>query len=314
MNDPQKHHFLPVFYLSQWMREDFVVEFKKVYGDKISIKSPHPNATGFVKRLYEMRGMPEETAQEFEREFLAPVDNRAAESLYEMLEAKSGNALRPGRRKAWTHFILSLLFRMPEDVELLKRNVRDDWIMSVPDMEQRYAESKRPEDPDTLLEFLNSQDGSVYEESAMGIARRMIVHENVSNTIMNMQWSVVEFDAVPLELLTSDRPVIFTESMRQRHSHILLPVGPRRLFVAVQNRKHSRWLRSRSQKELVEFVNQRVVGNAHRLVYASDEKQARFILNRLGKDRIPSFLERLQEHRETRRKRLAPDLQKHILK
>lgn len=313
MNDPQKHHFLPVFYLSQWMREDYVVEFKKVHGDKISIKSPHPKATGFVMRLYEMRGMPDETAQEFEREFLAPVDGRAAECLYEMLEAKTGDSLRLGRRRAWTQFILSLLFRMPEDIELLKRNVRDDWIMSVPDMEERYAEFKRPTDPDSLLEFLNSQHVSVFEESAMGIARRMMNHENVTNTIMNMQWSVVEFDNVPFELLTSDRPVIFTESMRLRDSHILLPVGPRRLFAAVQSREHSRWLRSRSQQELVEFVNKRVVGNAHRLAYASDEKQARFVTNRLGKDRTPSYLQRLQNHREMRRKRLSPELQKHIL-
>lgn len=38
------------------------ISLSKVYEDKISIKSPHPNATGFVKRLYEMRGMPEATA------------------------------------------------------------------------------------------------------------------------------------------------------------------------------------------------------------------------------------------------------------
>lgn len=294
------------------MRENKVVEYKKVYGDKIGIKSPHPNATGFIMRLYEKRGLPENIAQEFESAFLAPVDGRAAESLYEMLEAKLGGALRPGRRLAWTHFLLSLLFRMPEDIELLKRNVRNDWIMSIPDMQDRYVELKRPEDPDLLADYLNTQEISVFEESAMSIARRMMNHTNVANRIQAMHWSIVELDEAPIELLTSDRPVIITSRLGQPDSHILLPIGPHRLFVAVQDRKNSRWLRSRTHRDLVTLINKRVVGNANRLVYAGNESQTRFIFNRFGKDRVASHLERLQAYRQDKRQRLPAELQNQL--
>ncbi|ESY98059.1 DUF4238 domain-containing protein [Mesorhizobium sp. LNHC209A00] len=299
MGKPNKHHFLPVFYLKAWARESDgkLVEFSRPYKDKLKTRFVHPEATGFIKRLYEIRGLSPELAQKVEETFFSPVDSQAADALKQILEFKAGDPWKAGRRLAWTRFILSLLFRMPDDIRKLKANVRDDWILSVPDMQERYAEVRRETDPESLVDFLDQQENSVYEQSAMDIAMRMIGHQNVARTILDMKWSLVELEKSPFQLLTSDRPVIMTEQLKRPDSHILLPVGPRHLFAAVQDPNHSRKLRRMTYQQLATFVNRAVVGNANDLVYGRDESQFRFIENRIGKDRRPSYLDRLQSRR-----------------
>ncbi|TGV81083.1 DUF4238 domain-containing protein, partial [Mesorhizobium sp. M00.F.Ca.ET.158.01.1.1] len=211
--DPLKHHFLPIFYLKRWMRPEDkkLVEYRKAFDGDVRAKSVYPAATAYVHRLYEKKGMAPEVALEFESTFLAPVDSGAAQAMQLMLRCEHGDTLSAHHRQAWTQFLLSLEFRMPADIRALKANVRDDWILSISDMEDRYAGARRPSDPESLGEFLDAQDSSVYEESAMSIAKRMITHENVSRTIRKMYWSVVSLEASDFELLTSDRPVITTE-------------------------------------------------------------------------------------------------------
>ncbi|MDR7141835.1 DUF4238 domain-containing protein [Rhizobium sp. BE258] len=57
MNDPMKHHFLPVFYLKNWRGEDGrLVQFSRPYGTKVKALRKHPDATGFIKKLYAIEG------------------------------------------------------------------------------------------------------------------------------------------------------------------------------------------------------------------------------------------------------------------
>jgi Protein of unknown function (DUF4238) len=74
---PQKsirHHYIPVFYLKRWCAEDkrlrqFSRPHKPIYAKRI-----FPVQTGFVDRLYEVKGVPAEMAQVVEDEFgLHPV-------------------------------------------------------------------------------------------------------------------------------------------------------------------------------------------------------------------------------------------------
>ncbi|MER9251462.1 DUF4238 domain-containing protein [Mesorhizobium sp. M0598] len=248
--------------------------------------------------------MSPEVAQQFESTFLAPVDSGAARSMQLMLQHKDGEKLTKPYRQAWTRFLLSLLFRMPADIKTLKANIRDDWIMSIPDMQDKYTEARRESDPLSLAEFLDGQDDSVYEESAMGIAKKMIAHANISGTIRNMYWSIVSLEGTDFSLLTSDRPVIITEQLNLPESHILLPIGPHHLFVAVHSRRHSTFLRSRTKTQLARLVNLTVVESATEVVYGHNDKQERFVAHRLGTNRPPSQLERVQMLRKEQMQRL----------
>jgi Protein of unknown function (DUF4238) len=53
-----RHHYIPVFYLKRWRRDDRkIYEFSRRY-ELIHTKRIYPVQTGFVDRLYEMKGVP----------------------------------------------------------------------------------------------------------------------------------------------------------------------------------------------------------------------------------------------------------------
>ncbi|MER9432974.1 DUF4238 domain-containing protein [Mesorhizobium sp. M0408] len=141
-------------------------------------------------------------------------------------------------------------------------------------------------------------------QSAFSMIRRMMSSEIIISTITQMHWTIVELDGARFELLTSHRPAVMSKQLNLPDSHILLPVGPHRLFVAVHNRDHSNWLRSHSHEELVMMINEQVLGGANQLVYGSDETQTEFVFDRLGKMRSLSRLEQVQEDFK-RRKNMA---------
>lgn len=131
--------------------------------------------------------------------------------------------------------------------------------MSVPDMEDSYAKVRRPDDPQSLRDYLDLQDSTLFQQSAFEIAKRMIRHRNVIHSITEMKWSIVHLDAASFELLASDRPVVMSPQLGLEDSHILLPIGARRLFIAVGSRERSRRLRSRTHDQLATMVNRAVV-------------------------------------------------------
>jgi hypothetical protein len=52
-----------------------------------------------------------------------------------------------------------------------------------------------------------------------------------------MQWAVIHFDETHHMLLTSDRPIVMTNGLAHATSHIVMPISPRRIFVAANNRE-----------------------------------------------------------------------------
>ncbi len=51
----------------------------------------------------------------------------------------------------------------------------------------------------------------------------------------NMRWCVVTFKNEKHTLLTSDRPLIMTNGLIGKDDHLALQIGPRMLFVAINN-------------------------------------------------------------------------------
>jgi hypothetical protein len=60
MNAPRDHHFIPVFYLSQWAGSDGkLIEFTRKY-DKLIPKSVGPRSTGYETDLYQFPDLPQD--------------------------------------------------------------------------------------------------------------------------------------------------------------------------------------------------------------------------------------------------------------
>src|ERR1700689_704186 len=122
----QKHHYIPVFYLKQWMGpKNTVCEFSRPH-DQGKPRSSPPDGTGYVRGLYAIDDLDPNVVNAIEDMFLKPSDGMAAEALHCLLQ--EAPFTRPERmRHAWTRFVLSLLIRYPEAIAQMKTQLRQNF-------------------------------------------------------------------------------------------------------------------------------------------------------------------------------------------
>jgi uncharacterized protein DUF4238 len=198
-------------------------------------------------------------------------------------------------RSAWSLFLMTLLMRMPEDLEVLGHVIADDWERDFPKMEIMFATKRQPDDPPTLQEFIDKKDPDYISRWTLDAAHRLMDHEGIGQRLNNMSWFVLTTNGDIPRLLTSDRPVLI--SLAEDRAYVLLPLGPDRLFIAVNDNQTEQLVRGRPVNELVEEVNKLVVQHAVKYVYGTDEKDMKFIDENIGKDRPKSLMQQLRDRR-----------------
>src|SRR6185436_14311115 len=119
--------------------------------------------------------------------------------------------------------------------------------------------------------------------------------DDIVGSLATLEWSVLAVDSAKNDLLTSDRPVIHTNSLVHPESHLLVPIGPRRLFVATKDRNLIAKIKSAGQDKLVQATNTHIVGNAKTTVCGRTDGHVRFVQNRMGKEHQASLLDRVRE-------------------
>jgi uncharacterized protein DUF4238 len=295
-NSPTKHHYIPAFYLKRWVGSDGkVTEFTKPYRD-IVVKPIMPERTGYQERRYELMGYEPELAQQVEEKFFKPIDTWASNAL-DMLERYGHNAAwNSDRRSAWTRFILSLLLRCPEDIALFREWWHADFGQTDEAAEARYRAAREDGDPETFAEFLEGQPLSLKERYQYEVLFSLIDHAKVGGEMNDMHWRVLQTPEAPT-LLTSDRPILRTSSIKGPQGHTALPIGPRLLFIASPDADFLGQLIKADRVGLAKEVNRQVVEGATRFVYGVDDKQIRFVQNRFGKTPQPRLMESLIEMR-----------------
>lgn len=221
MNEPIKHHYIPVFYLKRWADAGgYVCRYKKQYGGEVKAKRVVPGGTGFEKRLY----------GPLERDFMAKLDNDASEAL-KLLE-ESGPSARSEQRTNWSRFLLAQMVRTPEGMAGIRSLARQD-CEKMRELREAYAARRLETDPPTVQEYLDQRKPNYTDELAFTIARRLMDHPKIEQSFNNMHWRVLDVPSDKFRLLTSDRPVWLTASLCENDSFIVMPIGPRKLFTAV---------------------------------------------------------------------------------
>lgn len=285
-----KHHFLPVFYLKQWATGPSrkIVEFSKPYRNVVKPKRVHPDGTGYIHRLYASEGVPAEVACEMETMFLSPVDSKAAEALRAML---NGDHISLLQREAWSIFLASLMCRMPEDVRLSKEMLTELTRSMSPSF-RRFYEASKPSDQPSTFDELTAEFEASAPNRALRRLQTMISHPKLVGGLSAMHWELLTLKG-RRQLLTSDRPVTYTNVLGDAESHLVVAVGPNQLFAATHTKEFMRRLKSGPADQLVTAANTVAVGQADRYVFGADDSQLRFVQNRMGQNKTPQLVERM---------------------
>ena len=293
----KKHHYVPAFYLKRWCNEDGkLFEFSRPHKE-VKAKKVSPQHTGFEYKLYELRGVEDALAQQVEDGFFKTLDTLASQAL-DLIDRYGNDAKWTDElRSAWTRFILSLLLRSPEDVASLRLYWPEDFAKTNEESEARYQAAKKEGDPETFSEFLRSLPQGVAEKGQFKIYLSLIDNPEIGRKINGMFWRIIEVSKSNFSLMTSDRPIIKSSNLISPGSHIALPIGPSKLFVASHDSAWIKSIQSVNADVLVKECNLIVVASAARFVYSCDESQSKFVAKRFSTQPQMGLLEKVFQDR-----------------
>jgi Protein of unknown function (DUF4238) len=275
-NHPSKHHYIPVFYLRQWTKSGFLCAMRKVHGGKVVAQLKAPNGTGYLKDLYKIEGVPQELAQHMELKFMSMVDGDASNALT-LLKNGVTEAWPVRERDGWVRFILSLLFRNPESVNVIKLHFRAVWEEGVATLRAEYSSTRYPNDPETFEEYFQKAHPNGAAISASNFMQTIMNSEVVGNAIAKMKWAQIRLHRSRFDLLTSDRPIDMPIVLARRDAYILLPIGPKEIFIAANDDSYQQDIRKTDHSELVRRINQRTVAQAREFVWGVDDAALSFV-------------------------------------
>ncbi len=288
------HHYLPIFYTKRWVGADGrVCTFTKPYKGIVKHRRLHPSATGFECDLYGMKGLSDELKDQFERLFLGPADSDAADALF-LLESKI-HRWEARNRNGWSRFMMSLMVRMPEDVQNLKTETERSLRASDPELDARYKELKLQDDPQTFAEWLDQNDPHVFSNASFQLLKSLMDNEKVGQDLNSLHWFTIPTPKARFDLLTSDGALIRSPFFGRRDGYLLLPIGPRLLFAATRDDAVSKRLMRRKDDDLVTMVNRAVVRSARLIVIGTDITQLEYVQRNMGAEPTVRLMDRYRK-------------------
>lgn len=288
MSEPTRHHYIPIFYLKRWAGPDGkLCEYSRAYTET-KAKRRHPSGTAFVDELYTIPGLPPEQSRYVEKGFMHAVDNWAAQALAIMLrENPHRDDLDAKMKVAWARFLYSLIIRTPEHIKRIQQKADENPPELPETLRADYDKLRGPTDPPTFEEYKAWSLANPLKVAAQRLLPELINSERVITEIAFMRYTTAKVAKTRYTMLTSDRPVIMTNGLAQADAHIAIPLSPNVLFLAAKSDETRRAIASMSDDKIIEVVNHKVSEQAIKYVYGMDDRQLRFVANRLGR-MIPS--------------------------
>jgi Protein of unknown function (DUF4238) len=288
-NEPQKHHYLPEFILKRWADTTRkLVQFCRPYQSKVIVKRVYPAETGFTRNLYTVAvSGTQSDSGVVEKALFQPIDSGAAMALKKMEADGIGASLSASDRASWSRFLTSLLVRMPEDIAFIRKQIEltFDLTAEMHD-EAEWQAVRRPDDPATIAEFLRESLLPDRDHGTFSMLGRFLAGRSEPDSVIkytsSMSWRIFDVKDARHPLLFSDRPILTTNGIKYHNSQIVLPVAPRKIFIACNSTDEMSRIAKIAPDDLVAQANEFVCGQARQFVYADSEKPLRFVSKHMG--------------------------------
>ena len=275
----KKHHYIPKCYLRQWVGVDGRLHAFSRPHVRVEERRLHPSQTGYIENLYAVATMPEGQRDVLEKEFFSRVDQDADDVLKIFL---SGGQIDSARHQnGWSRFLMSLLQRHPARVETIREQAATTFAEAISEIGDQYAALRKPTDPATLAEFLKAPTADSIARFSGMLLQNFSDLPGVGEHLNRMFRTVVHVHNPRWKFLTSDRPLLISGGLAAPNASVVLPISPNHVFLATNSKLSSQGLIERiGGGELIPVINDRVVRQAWKWVYASDLNQVRFIEKR----------------------------------
>jgi hypothetical protein len=280
-----KHHYVPIFYLRQWAAADGkLIEYCRRYKG-VETRLTTPAGTGYVRGLNKLADAPPGYEYVVETKVMSSIDNWAAKALHRLMqEGSAPGKLEPREAIGWYQFLYSLIIRNPEHLKLIKNKLNTlDPRNVLEEIREDYPKMRGPEDPVSFDEYKAAYMFNPVDVPATRVLPVLLGSKRVICALALLKWHTATVNTAKYPLLTSDRPVIMSNGLMRHDAHIVLPISPHRLMIATKDDETFQAITSVPMSELAKTVNNQVAQQAYEFVYGVDDRQLRFVANRLGK-------------------------------
>jgi hypothetical protein len=207
-------------------------------------------------------------------------DDHAARALT-VIEAGPWKAMDTTIRSGWTRFIMSLLHRNPEQIGRFLQIVSQYVAILKPQYEKLYHDKRDANHPPTFDEFWQNVLPDIVGRTWVNLIQTTIDSKFVGGHFNGLVWTVLNFQS-SYTFLTGDRPIIMTNGMNKTDSHLAIPIGPRKLFIAAHTPGWGDALKRDKPDSVVAFVNDKIVRQARRFCIGVDDTHLSFFAKRFG--------------------------------
>lgn len=281
MSIPKRHHYLPQFYLKAWARaDDTVVSFRRRH-KLVLAEAKTPYATGFEEHLYSLPGEPKpEDQEQVEMRWMSGIDDAAAK-VRDQLIATPQKRLTQAQSDAWIIFLISMIFRTPTRLRWMNDQIRGHDHRFSDDDRAAYDKLRPHEAPPTPELYFRDSSDEELSTARMQLMLSLIRSDVIGRGIAEMEWCVHQVTGNH-GLLTCDDPVITSNGLNQGDSFVILPLGPRHLFIAGSTAAALLAYTTQTDRAVERAINDALVAQATDLVIGSTERHLNFIERRLG--------------------------------
>ena len=292
MPGTHKNHFIPCFYSKHWTGADGrLCEYTRPYQSVVPRKT-FPRGTGYKLDIYTEPALPPEQQTHLEDVVMKYIDQQACDALG-FIRANKMSAMSDELKIGWVRFLMSLLQRSPGKMLELARKWEDQLAKPDGALQARYEQRRRPQDPESFQDFMRLHPARL-ARGRLNAVQRVMNLPKVGTGILNMHWGVIGVRDSRFAFLTSDRPIIMTNGLKQEMGHIALAIGPEQLFVAANQIGTIDYIANMTPRELVQRCNELVVGQAEDQVYGRTDRELLFVERRLRKNKPSPQTENIQ--------------------
>ena len=282
----EDNHYIPIFYQKRWAigADRRVCVYSRPY-HVARVQRKHPKGVGFQRDLYTVTNTDAATATYLEQQFFKTTDDLAAKALA-VIEAGPWGLMNTTTRSGWTRFIMSLLHRNPEQVGRFLQTVSEYVAILKPQYENLYNNKKDATHPATFDEFWQDILPEVIGRTWVKLIQTTIDSKSVGEHFNSLVWRVLDFKS-SYTFLTGDRPILMTNGMIKTESHLAIPIGPRKLFIAAHTTGLADALTRDKADNVIAFVNDKIVRQARQFCIGVNDAHLSFFAKRFGQ-MVPS--------------------------
>jgi hypothetical protein len=282
-----KHHYIPIFYLQRWTAPGSrqLIEYCRRHKDVVVPRPTFPSGTGYVHGLYKLPDAAPGDEYVIETKLMKSIDNWASKALQRMMvDGPFPGKLEPLQALGWCKFLYSLIVRNPEHIDRMQEKMATlDRGEIIEHIQNDYPHIRGPGDPLTFDEYKAAFLEKPFDVPAIRVLPELVRSKRVVGLLASFKWQTQTVNTTKYPLLTFDRPIIMSNGLIQQDAHIVLPISPRRIFIATKTEETLQYFREMKPGELAEAVNNQVTQQARKFVFGCDDRQLRFVAKRLGK-------------------------------